>query len=253
MSLPRDFKPKSQIVVLSDLHIADDSPTAWYQSTIHNPYLAGICSWVVTNAAAIREMVILGDMVDFWTHPADKQPPSFAQVIAKQQSIFGPTGFFGQVLDALGGAVTYLRGNHEDMGVTAADVAKIVSAGGRRMRFVDDVYYPLGANDHRIALAHGHAYTMFNAPDPKSPWAPLPVGHFVTRMISSHWARTLKPKQTVATLPDQGAPNGLDVTGIIGGAIEARHFRVRQRTAETSRIGKMPMYDHSFAVRLVKR
>ena len=219
------MSPKSQIVVLSDLHIADDSPTAWYQSSIHNPYLASICSWVVTNAAAVREMVILGDMVDFWTHPADTQPPSFAQILAKQQSIFGPKGFFGQVLDALGGAVTYLPGNH-DMGVTAADVAKVVSAGGHRMRFADDVYSLMGANDRRIALAHGHAYTMFNAPDPKSPWAPLPVGHFVTRMVASKWARELPPGKTVATLPGQGSPTGLDVAAIVGGAVKRGDFGI---------------------------
>src|SRR5262249_5486104 len=219
------MSPKSQIVVLSDLHIADDSPTAWYQSSIHNPYLASICSWVVTNAAAVREMVILGDMVDFWTHPADTQPPSFAQILAKQQSIFGPKAFLGHVLDALGGAVTYLPGN-DDMGVPAADVAKVVSAGGHRMRFADDVYSFMGPNDRRIALAPGHAYTMFNAPDPKSPWAPLPVGHFVTRMVASKWARELPPGKTVATLPGQGSPTGLDVAAIVGGAVKRGDFGI---------------------------
>src|SRR5215469_5838661 len=216
---------KSQIVVLSDLHIGNDTPTCWYQSSVHNPYLKGICSWVVANAATIREVVILGDMVDFWTYSADVRPPSFAEIVAAQPAIFGPTGFFGQVLDALGGAVTYLPGNH-DIGVRAADMATIVSARGHRMRFADGVYYPLGPDDHRIALAHGHAYTMFNAPDPRSRWAPLPVGHFVTRMIASKWARELPPGKTVATLPGQGSPNGLDVAAIVGGAVKRGDFGI---------------------------
>lgn len=217
---------KHQIVVLSDIHIADDAPTVWYQSKVHNPYLQGICNWVVANAANISEMVLLGDVVDFWTHPSNVQPPTFAQILAAQPAIFGPTGFFGQVLDALGGAVTYVPGNH-DMGVTAQDVAQIVSAGGHAMQFADSVYYPF-APDQRVALAHGNAYTMFNAPDANSPWAPLPVGHFVTRMVASKWAAQLQPGQTVADLRGQGAPNGLDISAIVAGAIASGSVSISQ-------------------------
>ncbi len=211
---------KNKIVVLSDLHIADDTPTVWYQSSVHNPYLEAICNWIVANAASIRELVLLGDVVDFWTHPAEVQPPSFAKILEVQPGIFGPQGFFGKVLDALDGAVTYVPGNH-DMGVTAAEVAAIVSAGGHAMRFADGLYYPLGGDDRRIALAHGNAYTMFNAPDGRSPWASLPVGHFVTRMIASKWARELPPGHTVADLPGQGSPNGIDVSAVISAAIKS--------------------------------
>jgi UDP-2,3-diacylglucosamine pyrophosphatase LpxH len=216
---------KHQIVVLSDIHIADDAPTVWYQSTIHNPYLEGICSWVIANAGSVRELVLLGDVVDFWTHRANVQPPSFAQIVAAQPEIFGPKGYFCQVLDALDGAVTYVPGNH-DMGVTAADVAAIVSAGGHAMKFADSVYYPLGAGDQRIALAHGNAYTMFNAPDANSPWASLPVGHFVTRMVASKWARDLPPGHTVASLPGQGSPNGIDVSAVVKAALMGHSFAI---------------------------
>lgn len=209
---------KHQIVVISDIHIADDGPTVWYQSSIHNPYLQGICNWIVANAASISELVLLGDVMDFWTHPADVQPPSFEDIVLKQQAIFGPSGFFGQVLDALGGGVTWVPGNH-DMGVTPAQVNSIVSAGGHAMRYADSVYFPLGPADPRVALAHGNAYTMFNAPDPNSPWGVLPVGHFVTRMVASKWARDLPPGHTVATLPGQGSPNGIDVSAVISAAI----------------------------------
>ncbi|KQW86765.1 metallophosphoesterase [Brevundimonas sp. Root1279] len=218
--------PKTQIVVLSDIHIADDEKTNWYQSQVHNPYLEGICDWVIANAATIKEMVLLGDVVDFWTHPADSEPPTFAQIVAAQPEIFGPQGFFAKVMDALDGAVTYMPGNH-DMGVTAAEVATIVSAGGHAMRFADSVYYPMGP-DQRVALAHGNAYTMFNAEDPSTPWGPLPVGHFITRMIASYWAANLPPGKTVADLAGQGNPNGMDVGAIISGALKSGSFGITQ-------------------------
>lgn len=216
---------KTQIIVLSDIHIGDDSPTVWYQSSVHNPYLAAITAWVVDNADSIREVVLLGDVVDFWTYPADRRPPAFGDIVAAQPAIFGAAGFFGQMLDALDGAVTLVPGNH-DMTVTAADAASVVSAGGHALRYADSVYYPLGPGDQRLALAHGNAYTMFNAPDPQSPWAPTPVGHFITRMIASQWARDLKPGQTVAGLSGQGSPNGLDVGAIIEGAINSGSFGI---------------------------
>ena len=220
-SAPFHFNPpiprtEHRIVVLSDIHIGNDAPTVWYQSSIHNKYLGAVCNWIVANAPSIRELVLLGDVFDFWTQPANVKPPTLAEIVAKQQAIFGPNGFFGQVLDALGGAVTVIPGNH-DIGITAAEVNTIVSAGGHRMKFADSVYYPMG--DHSIALAHGNAYTMFNAPDPHSPWNHLPVGHFVTRMVATHWAKTLPPGHTVATLPGQGAPNGFDIGAAIKGII----------------------------------
>lgn len=209
---------KSQIVVLSDIHIGDGCRTVWYQPSIHDAYLGGICSWIVANAATIREVVLLGDVMDTWTQPCYRKPPTFTEIIKANQQIFGPAGFFGKVLDAIDGAVTYVPGNH-DMDVTAADVASIVSAGGHAMKFVSGTYYPLGDHDHRIALAHGNEFTMFNAPDPMSPRAPIPVGHFVTRMVAGYWDRNLAEGQTVATLKGQGAPNGLDIAGILKGIV----------------------------------
>ena len=64
MSAQSANQSKNKIVVLSDLHIADDTPTVWYQSSVHNPYLEAICNWIVANAASIRELVLLGDVVD---------------------------------------------------------------------------------------------------------------------------------------------------------------------------------------------
>ena len=62
---------KNQVVVLSDIHIGDNTRTCWYQSDIHGPYLQALFDWVVARADSIRELVLLGDVVDLWTYPCD--------------------------------------------------------------------------------------------------------------------------------------------------------------------------------------
>jgi UDP-2,3-diacylglucosamine pyrophosphatase LpxH len=208
---------KNQVVVLSDIHIGDNTPTCWYQREIHGPYLQALFDWVVARADSIRELVLLGDVVDLWTYPCDVRPPSFATIMEKNPEVFGPAGGLAKVLDALGGGVTYVPGNH-DMAVTEADVAAIRSPGGHKVAFSEGAYSPGG--DPRVLLAHGNAYTMFNAPDVTTKWSPLPVGHFVTRIIASHWASNLAAGQNVAQLAGQGYPNGLDWQSVAANALK---------------------------------
>lgn len=207
------------LVVLSDVHLGTDHPTAWYQREVHEPGLVHLLDWVADHAEQVAELVLLGDIVDFWTYPAHEVPPTFAEIAATHPAVFGPAGALARALDALDGRVTYVPGNH-DMGITAAEVATIASPGGHHVRLVEDVpYHPLGLADPRIALAHGHHHTLFNAPHPTNPWAPLPVGYFVTRAVATGWARRLDPGQTVADLAGQGAPNGIDLRSL--GAVAA--------------------------------
>jgi TFIIF-interacting CTD phosphatase-like protein len=58
---------KNKVVVLSDIHISDNSPTSWYQKTIHQEYLLAIFDWIVARSEDVSELVLLGDVVDFWT------------------------------------------------------------------------------------------------------------------------------------------------------------------------------------------
>ncbi|MCB1038144.1 MAG: hypothetical protein KDA94_01225, partial [Acidimicrobiales bacterium] len=90
---------------------------------------------------------------------------------------------------------------------------------GRALRFAEGVYRP--TDD--VLLEHGHHHTLFNAPSELSPWAPLPLGYFVTRAVATAWTRDLGPGQTVADLAGQGAPNGLDLgaLGAVAGGIGA--------------------------------
>ena len=167
---------------------------------------------MTNNAARIRELVILGDFVDFWTYPPHVRPPSFAEITAGNPAIFGRGAKLDQAVKALDGRVSYVRGNH-DMEVTQKDLDSLGPYGRRITLRGGDVHFPLGA-DRRLACAHGHAFTLFNAPDASTPLAPLPLGHFVTRSFCYMLEKRLAPGQTVADLPNQGAPNGLDLSAL---------------------------------------
>ena len=80
------------VVALSDIHLGTLDPTVWYQPHLHEPYLLHILDWVVANADHVRELVLLGDIVDFWTYPADVRPPTFAEISACHPAVFGLDG-----------------------------------------------------------------------------------------------------------------------------------------------------------------
>lgn len=202
---------RRHLVVLSDVHLGTDAPTVWFQPSVHGPALERVLRWVVDQAPAIRELVLLGDIVDLWTYPIDEVPPTFADIVAANPDVLGPDGLLAACLDALDGAVTYVPGNH-DLGLTAEEVALVRSRSGRHVRLVDAVPYEVAPG---VLAEHGHHHTMFNAPIEHGPWAPLPLGYFVTRAVATMWARDLGDGETVADLPGQGAPNGLDL-GALG-------------------------------------
>ncbi len=208
-------RSKDWIVAVSDIHIGDGGPTCWYQPSLHERPLVAMLEWVIDNHDRVRELVLLGDVVDLWTYPFSQRPPSFADIAAANPSIFGPTGALCRAMDALDGAVVWVPGNH-DMGISPAEAAGVVSEGGHALRLSSGLtHFPLGA-DRRVLMSHGHAHTLFNATDPTSPWSGMPVGHMITRSVAEHWHRNLEPGTTVADLPGQGAPNGLDLSGLVG-------------------------------------
>lgn len=200
------------VVFISDVHIGNNTPTVWYQKAYHEPFLAALLDYVTDNAPHIRELVILGDFVDFWTYPPHARPPSFAEIAADNPAVFAPGGKLDRALKALDGRASYVLGNH-DMQVTQQDLDSIGSGGRQITLRSEQVYFPLG-EDRRLACAHGHDWTLFNAPDPSTPIAPLPLGHFVTRSFCYMLEKRLSPGQTVADLPNQGAPNGLDLKAL---------------------------------------
>lgn len=203
--------PKTKIVVLSDIHIGTNTPTVWYQKTIHEPYLLTVFDWVIKNASSIREMILLGDVIDFWTYPPHEEPPSFDAIIAANPNIFGMNGKLSEILTALDGKVTYVRGNH-DITITQEDLNKIANPKGHKIKLSSsDIYHPL-VDNKKIICTHGHIYTILNAPfDGNSLIAPLPLGYFITRAVAFKRSQELAPGKTVAELNDSGDPSGLEI------------------------------------------
>ena len=167
-------------VVISDIHMGTNVSTNWYQKDIHEPYIATILNWVISNKAEIDELIILGDLFDFWTYAPDEPPPTAAQIVDANPNILGELedgkpGLLSQVLSALEGRVSYLRGNH-DINTTQDDLNKIKNP-NYSIKLQPDVYVKGG-----VVYTHGHRFTLFNSPDLTE--QRLPVGHYVTRAIA---------------------------------------------------------------------
>lgn len=200
---------KSKVVVLSDVHIGIDAPTNWYQSSVHETRLQQILGWVIENADEIQELVLLGDLVDIWTYPPTTEPPTMFDIIAAQPRTLGDGGSLQAAFNALGGNVSYILGNHDGT-LTATDIAVLQETVGNITVVDDYIALYTGTGGQTTVLSHGQYWTMFNAPDPSSPWGTLPLGHFVTRALCYQLQNTLKPGQTVASLKGWGAPDQID-------------------------------------------
>ncbi len=204
--------PNDHAAILSDIHIGNNANTCWYQSKVHEPYLVAALDWVVNNAATFGEVVLLGDLVDTWTYPPRTRPPSMADIIAANPNVLGPDGALARVVKAVP-KVTFLLGNHDGT-LTQGDITALQTAVGPIQK-VDPVHVLTGTTGTRTVVSHGHYWTMFNAPDDRSPWDTLPVGHFVTRAFSYLMDGTLQPGQTVADLPNMGYPSGFKLEDLL--------------------------------------
>jgi UDP-2,3-diacylglucosamine pyrophosphatase LpxH len=198
----------SRAAVLSDVHIGNNGDTCWYQRKVHEPYLAAALEWIANNAEQFREVVLLGDLVDIWTYPPGAKPPSMADIISANPNILGSEGALAKVVKAVP-KVTFLLGNHDGT-LTEEDIATLQSSVGQ-IELVGPVHVLSGESGARTVFSHGHLWTMFNAPDEKSPWNTLPVGHFVTRAFSYMMANKLPPEKTVAEMPNMGYPDGFEI------------------------------------------
>lgn len=198
----------TKTVVISDIHIGDNSPTCWYQAKYHEEKLAAILQAILDHPDSYSELVILGDLLDFWTYPPHVSPPTVDRLVAANRKILGSGGALERVAQALKGNVIYLHGNH-DLTMTQDDLDKLSPNQQIRLETYDP--FVLDRYGAGVALTHGHNYCIFNAPDLNSPLAPLPVGHFVTRMIAYHlWQNPdiRSGKVTAADLRAQGGPDG---------------------------------------------
>lgn len=207
--------PKNKIIVLSDIHISTNEPTNWYQKDFHESYLSAILDYVIHESDSIQELILLGDIFDYWTYPPHRQPPIFTDFLNANPNIFGVNGKLSQALTALQGKVTYVNGNH-DMEIAEHDLHQIQTSSNYKIKYCPDpIYYVQTAGGKKIAFTHGHIFTMFNAPYLDTEISPLPLGYFITRSVAYMLNNSLKPGQTVADLQGQGAPNSMNLQGLV--------------------------------------
>src|SRR5262249_43861889 len=177
----------------------------WSGGSLREPYLAAVLDYVIAHATGsdpITQLVVLGDLFDFWTYPPEQQPPTVEEIIKANQPILGKGGKLAEAVAAVHGNAIYLHGNH-DIQLTQADLDQLPLGANRRLTLVQD----LVVENSELVLTHGHLFTMFNAPDERYP-GEVPVGHFVTRAIAHYLETTLASDQTAASLQDQGSPYG---------------------------------------------
>ena len=230
-------------MILSDIHIGNDSPTNWYQSELHAPFLEKALAWGGDAVNKVDQLVILGDLVDQWTYAPDIIPPSFSDITTAlcNNSIFGNGMALAVAISKIserGGEAVYVNGNH-DMNVATSDIMALSGQMGAQLKHSPFLYYEPDMGNKPIYLSHGHLYSLFCAPDyanPPSTWNHIPLGHFITRM-SALWDSIILQNNpscsNVAELPDTGNPMG---ASMVLGAIVAIYEQWKSDSELISRL-----------------
>jgi hypothetical protein len=79
-------------VVISDIHIGNNSRTNWYQQTIHEKYLVTALDWIIANkeVLGLTKFLILGDLFDYWTYAPNVAPPYYTSHSGGQPGVIWP-------------------------------------------------------------------------------------------------------------------------------------------------------------------
>lgn len=182
---------RSQIVVISDIHLGAD--IAYAELNQNRKSLVDFLDQV-RNSPTVKELVIAGDLLDEWFVPATKdtydgkdQADFVRRIASTNQEVFDA---FNRVIQEGRIRVTYAPGNH-DLSITAENVESILPGIHQAREDVQGLgtYSPEGHPE--IAIEHGHRYNFFCAPDPLSnstiaPGSFLPPGYFFTRIATLH-------------------------------------------------------------------
>jgi UDP-2,3-diacylglucosamine pyrophosphatase LpxH len=182
---------RSKIVVISDLHLNQQrAADEGYGLFTENGALLTQFLDNVKNSTEIKELIILGDLMDMWVVPMayDTIDTGTPDMLAYFQSVANAAVNKG-ITDKLNAIategliqVTYVPGNH-DMTLSESMFNAIfpdaVWKGGANGT---SVYYP----ETGIACEHGHDYDAFNAPDTlTTAGSMLPPGYFITRIYAT--------------------------------------------------------------------
>lgn len=193
------MEERNLVIVLSDIHMGTNAPTVWYRRDIHEKYLLAVLDHIIDLADEIEEVVLLGDIFEFWSYPPDQLPPSLEDIIHTHPNILGKEGKLREALNTLKGRMVFIPGDH-DMNIVKADLNKLRSKDGYVMKYHYGAYIPI--YDTHMQFMHGHECTIINAPYFVSHISPLPLGYFVTRAMAYKIQKILKatPNKSISDL-----------------------------------------------------
>jgi UDP-2,3-diacylglucosamine pyrophosphatase LpxH len=130
--------------------------------------------------SGLKDIVIIGDLMDNWVCPVDQPPPTFKDIIDApvNAEIVNQLRTLCKSLDS---RVFYLPGNH-DMGVTKEFIQSTFPG----MVFGGTAQFNSVYRTSRLRAEHGSAHAMFNAPDPlNSPGKRIPLGYYISRVVAT--------------------------------------------------------------------
>jgi len=188
---------RTKIVVISDLHMNEErAKEDKYSLFTENTELLYAFLEQVQTSDKIKELVILGDLLDMWVIPMAyhtfqgtiNNNKEYFQGVANADVNSKVIRKINEIADDGIIRFSYVPGNH-DMLFTEEIFYSIFPNGfwegieeGVEVKPGSGVYYP----EPGIALEHGHNYDLFNAPDPlTTEGSILPPGYFVTRVYAT--------------------------------------------------------------------
>jgi UDP-2,3-diacylglucosamine pyrophosphatase LpxH len=139
--------------------------------------LQSFLSWLRTRTLIqgklppVDEIVLLGDIFDGWVFPHDEVPPTFESILDSDfaRSLIKSISDLSESIK-----VTYLPGNH-DFQMTPSVLSRILP----KVKFCPEIY-----QWGRLWAEHGHAYDLFNYPDPLR-LDQIPLGYFISRIVAT--------------------------------------------------------------------
>ncbi len=208
--MPKKSSVRTKRIYISDVHMSAGKESTGKKTKGKNKYSH---DWIwlgpkeankfvsflkyLYEAKDVKEIILLGDIMDDWVCPVDMVPPTFDDIIraSNNSEIVKYLKLIGKHEDI---KVIYMPGNH-DMSITRECIEK---------NFPGIVFGGSAANDSiyrtsRLLAEHGSAHALFNAPDPvNNPRNRLPLGYFISRVVATKAAKTGSPERHYWTYID---------------------------------------------------
>ncbi len=129
--------------------------------------------------SSVQEVILLGDIMDDWVYPIDKQPPRYDEIV-QATHIRAVLNNLKALAQNRNKHVVYVVGNH-DITLMTDRFRQLRDKFFRDISFQESYETPDG-----IFAEHGHQYVMWNAADPSNI---LPEGHYISRLAATVEAR----------------------------------------------------------------